>query len=325
MRFLRVVLPSGQAALWSALVNGAEVPVAFADGAHNIPLETATVGQRTVVTLVYADALPGGRLAGRQTLRAPSFPDLPLRDIEWRLFVPPDFAYHFPRGAFDRQEAEPVLRTFGKGEYDQFNKQAKEVSVTTARSNLAQLDTLLQSGQQMEARKVLQQAVTLSQPDESLNEDARVQYRNVVQQQVKLGLMNRRAALRSDNNIFDGDPTAQQAGWNGGNFDARFAREAEERLGATDRAGLELVSQKLFDVQAGATAQGTAIQVAMPEHGREFSFRRALQNELGGELAIAFDVRPPRMWRASLAFWPILPGFLLLWFLLRLFFGRVQK
>jgi hypothetical protein len=31
------------------------------------------------------------------------------------------------------------------------------------------------------------------------------------------------------------------------------------------------------------------------------------------------------MWRASLAFWPILPGFLLLWFLLRLFFGRVQK
>lgn len=325
MRFLRVKLPSSEATLWSALVNGAEVSAATAEDVLNIPLESATVGQRTTVTLVYADALPGGRFAGHQTLRAPTFPDLPLRDIEWRLFVPPDFAYHFPRGAFDREEMRPMLRTFGKGEYDLFNKNAKEVSVTTARSNLAQLDNLLQTGQQMEARKVLQQAVTLSQAEESLNEDARVQFRNVVQQQVKMGLVNRRAALRSENNIFDGDsPAQQQAGWNEGNFDATFARQVEEQLDASDRAGLELVAQKLVEVQAGATAQGTAIQVAMPQHGKEFSFRRALQNELGGELAIVFDVRPPRVWAAAFAFWPILPGFLLLWLLLRLFLGPAR-
>ncbi len=329
MRFLRVALPSAQASLWSALVNGAEVPVASADGILNIPLESAAVGQRAVVTLVYADALPGGgALGGRHELRAPAFPDLPLRDIEWRLFVPPDFALEFPRGAFERLESAAALRTFGKGDYEAFNTQTKVSSLATARGNLAQLDELLQSGKQMEARKALQQAVTLSQSEQSLNEDARVQFRNVVQQQVKMGIVNRRAALRAENNIFDDAQQAQagaQAGWNEGNFDATYAREVEERLGAADRAGLDLVAQKLVEVQAGAAAQGAAIQVAMPEHGREFRFRRELKNEPGGELLLTFRASRPGAWRAALGLWPLLPGFLLLWGLLRLAFGPENR
>lgn len=327
MRFLRVALPSAQAALWSALVNGAEVPVAGADGILNIPLESAAVGQRATVTLVYADALPGNTLSGRHTLRAPAFPDLPLRDIEWRLFAPPDFALDFPRGAFERVATAGALRTFGKGDYEAFNTKTKVSSLATARGNLAQLDELLKSGQQMEARKVLQQAVTLSQSEQSLNEDARVQFRNVVQQQVKMGIVNRRAALRADNNIFDDTQQAQasgQGGWNGGNFDASYAREVEEQLGAQDRAGLDLVAQKLVEVQAGATAQGSAIQVAIPEHGREFCFRRALKNEPGGELVLAFWATRPGPWRTAVALWPILPGFLLLWALLRMVFGPAR-
>jgi len=321
MRFLRVRLPSSRAALWSAQVNGAEVSVAGAEGILNIPLETATIGQRAEVTLVYADELPGGRLAGRQTLRAPVFPDLPLRDIEWRLFVPPDVACHFPAGALDRLEREPSRRTFGKMDYDQFNRDAKVASLSTARSNLAQLDDLLQRGRQREARQVLQQAVTLSQAEESLHEDARVQFRNVVQQQVKMGLVNRRAALRTANNIFDGEVWTPPAGWNEGDFDTRFAREVEDQLDASDRAGLDLVARKLVDVQAGATAQGAAIQVAVPRHGNEFLFRRALHNEPEQHLELVMQTRPPRAWSKALAFWPILPGFLLLWLILRLSLG----
>ncbi len=324
MRFLRVTLPSPEAVLWSALVNGAEVPCARADGILNIPLETAAVGQRATVSLVYADALPGGALAGRQALRAPSFPDLPLRDIEWQLFVPPEFALDFVRGAFEREDMAPRFRTFGKGDYETFNKNTKASSLTTARRNLAQLDELLKSGQQQEARKVLQQAVTLSQAEQSLNEDARVQFRNVVQQQVKMGIVNRRAALRTDNNIFD-EGQQSQAGWNGGNFDAQYARNVEEQLDARDRDGLELVAQKMMDVQAGAAASGAAIQIAMPEHGHEFRFRRPLNNEPGGALVLAFHASRPRPWGAALALWPIIPGFLIFWGLIRLACGPARR
>jgi hypothetical protein len=327
MRFLRVTLPSPDAVLWSALVNGAEVPCARADGILNIPLETAAVGQRATVSLVYADALPGGLLAGHQALRAPAFPDLPLRNIEWQLFVPPEFALEFSRGAFEREETVPLFRTFGKGDYETFNKNTKASSLATARDNLAQLDELLKSGQQQEARKVLQQAVTLSQAEQSLNEDARVQFRNVVQQQVKMGIVNRRAALRVDNNIFDESQQGQksQAGWNGGNFDASYAREVEEQLDAQDRDGLELVAQKMMDVQAGAAASGAAIQIAMPEHGHEFRFRRPLNNEPGGALVLAFHASRPRPWGAALALWPIIPGFLIFWGLIRLAFGPARR
>jgi hypothetical protein len=324
MRFLRVALPSPEAVLWSALVNGAEVPSARADGILNIPLETAAVGQRATVSLVYADALPGGALAGRQALRAPTFPDLPLRDIEWQLFVPPEFALDFPRGAFEREDTVPRFRTFGKGDYETFNKKTKASSLTTARQNLAQLDELLKSGQQQEARKVLQQAVTLSQAEQSLNEDARVQFRNVVQQQVKMGIVNRRAALRTDNNIFD-EGQQSQAGWNGGNFDAQYARNVEEQLDARDRDGLELVAQKLIDVQAGAAASGAAIQIAIPEHGHEFRFRRPLNNEPGGALVLAFHASRPRSWGAALALWPVIPGFLVFSGLIRLAFGPARR
>ena len=131
-----------------------------------------------------------------------------------------------------------------------------------------------------------------------------------------------------ENNIFDDAQQAQpgaQAGWNEGNFDAAYAREVEERLGAADRAGLDLVAQKLVEVQAGAAAQGAAIQVAMPEHGREFRFRRELKNEPGGELLLAFRARRPGAWRAALGLWPLLPGFRLLWGLLRLALGPPNR
>jgi len=174
----------------------------------------------------------------------------------------------------------------------------------------------------MEARKVLQQAVTLSQPDETLNEDARVQYRNIVQQQVKMGLVNRREALRKDNNIFDEFAPQTQAGFNDGNFDQQFVARVEEQLTQQDRRGLELVAGKIVDQQAAAAGQATAINIAMPEQGREMRFHRTMQSQLGGRLQIAFSVRRPPAGARMLAFWPVLPGFLMLWGLIRLACGK---
>ena len=321
MRFLRVTLPDETAALWSAIVNGAEVPVSVEDGKLNIPLETATVGRRAEVVLIYADALGSASLIGDHALRAPRFPELPLRNIQWQLFVPPDFQYEFPDSAFRREDTRPQLRAFDKGNYLGANWKNIDINISTARDNLKGLDNLLESGQQMEARQVLQQAVTLSQAEVTLNEDARVQFRNVVENQVKMGLVNRRAAIRLDNNIFDANDTISQAGFNSGNFDNNYVQQVVDQLDANDRAGLELVARKLVDVQAGAATQGASIQVVMPEHGEQFTFTRPLQNELDGELVIPFRATPARTWGSAFALWPLLPGILIVWLMLGFLFG----
>jgi hypothetical protein len=144
-----------------------------------------------------------------------------------------------------------------------------------------------------------------------------------VRQQIKMGLVNRREALRADNNIFDESaPAMQSAGFNGGNFNSDFVRQVDEQLTVQDRSALDLVAQKMADQQGAAAVPATAITIAMPEHGREFPFARALQNAPGGELRIAFRASRPLALPAVWRLWPVLPAFLGLWLLLRIGLGR---
>lgn len=325
LRFLRVVLPSPSSALWVALVNGSEAPVAreAIDGAEtlSIALEGMAPEQRSSVTLVYAASLPGRSLSGRHALLAPRFVDLPLRDIQWRLFVPPEYRWRLRDGDLDMESGGTALRSFGQAAYASAVQQAQQASLKAARGNLQSLDGLLSEGRQKEARNVLQQAVNLSQGEQALNEDARVQFRNVVKQQVKMGLVNRRQVLRAEQNIYDERTAQTQAGWNDGNFDARYAQRVEEQLDAADRDNLDMVAGKIVEQQWQAAPAATAIQIAMPEHGREYRLRRALLNVRGGELRLAFEARRSAFWPRLLAFWPLLPSFLGVWLLLRLALG----
>jgi hypothetical protein len=329
LRFLRVVLPSSTSALWTALVNGSKAPVSreVAGGVEtlSIALEGVAPEQRTRLTLVYAEELPGQELAGRHELLAPRFADLPLRDIQWRLFVPPEYRWLLRGGDLDAELSGAALRSFGKAAYDSVVQQAQADSLTAARGNLKSLDNLLNAGRQIDARNALQQAVNLSQGEQALNEDARVQFRNVVRQQVKMGLVNRRQALRAEKNIFDEGAAKTQAGWNGGNFNAQYVQQVEEQLGAADRDNLDRVADKMVEQQVQAAPAATAIQIAMPEHGREFRLKRALLNERGGVLRLVFETHRPSTWIRPLAYWPLIPVCLGIWLLLRLALGARQR
>jgi hypothetical protein len=327
LRFLRLVLPSPSGTLWAALVDGIDAPVSreSGDGTEtlNVALEGTAPDRRASVTLVYAETLPGGALEGRHELRAPRFVDLPLHDIRWRIFVPPEFRWRRRGGDLDIELAAAISRSFGKEAYESAVQQARETSLAAARDNLQVIDNLLQAGRRQEARNILQQAVNLSQGEQSLNEDARVQLRNVMRQQVKMGLVNRRQALRAEQNIYDERALPPPAGWNEGDFDDRYARRIEEQLDAADRENLERVADKIVEQQAQAAPPATAIRVTMPEHGREYRLRRALLNERGGTLRLLFEARRhPAAWRLALACLPLVPLFLGIWLLLRLAFGR---
>jgi hypothetical protein len=328
LRFLKVGLPvSGT--LWAAQVNGTEVAVARdGDGHLNIPLELLASEQVTSISLVYADGLPGA-LGGAVEIPALRFPELPLQNIRWSIFVPPGATYRLANRDFDAAEAAEAgpgsIRTFGRSEYLDMNRKQGSRNLSEAKRSLGNVGTLLDKGDRLQAQKALQQAVNLSQAEQTLNEDARVQFRNVVREQVKIGLVNRREALRLDNNIFDEQAPQTQAGYNGGNFSRAFASRVEEQLSAQDRASLDRVALKIVEQQAAAAGQGAAITIAMPEHGRLLSFTRALQNECGGGLVLSLRATSDLARRQALAWWPVLPFFLGLWLLLRFALGPRAK
>ena len=327
LRFLKVGLPD-TSELWAAQVNGTEVAVARdSDGNLTVPLELLSSEQSTTVSLVYADRLPGV-LKGIIEIQALRFPDLPLQNIHWNLYVPPGSRYRLENSDFDdidkfgrQRSQQEYVKTFGRADYLNINKKQGSWSLNEAKRNMGNISELLDQGNRIMAQKALQQAVNLSQAEQTLNEDARVQFRNVVKEQVKMGLVNRREALRMDNNIFDEQAPQTQAGYNDGNFSREFATRVEEQLSTQDRASLDKVSIKIVEQQAAAAGQGAAINIAMPEQGRMLQFTRALQNECGAQMTLAVRVTPVYGIFELAAWWPVPLLFVGLWLLLRIAFG----
>jgi hypothetical protein len=217
------------------------------------------------------------------------------------------------------------VKSFGRSEYLAINALQGSRNLKEAKGKLGSISQLLEKGDRIQAQKALQQAVNLSQAEQTLNEDARVQFRNVVREQVKIGLVNRREALRMDNNIFDERAPQTQVGYNSGNFSREFASRVDEQLSVQDRDSLDRVAVKIVEQQAAAAGQGTAISIAMPEHGRMMRFARALQNECGGKLELSLTVSSDYTSAKFLVWWPVVPLFFGLWLLLRFALGPQRK
>ena len=330
LRFLKIGMPS-TSELWAAQVNGTEVAIARdSDNNLNIPLELLASEKQTSIDLVYADSLKG-TAGGTMTIPAIRFPELPLQNIQWTIFVPPGSKYRLANQDFDELDVKDdpeeggSVRNFGRSQYLASNAAQGSRNLKEAKGKLGSIGALLEKGDRIQAQKALQQAVNLSQAEQTLNEDARVQFRNVVREQVKIGLVNRREALRMDNNIYDERAPQTQVGYNDGNFSREFANRVDEQLSVQDRDSLDRVATKIVEQQAAAAGQGTAINIAMPEHGRLLRFARALQNECGGKLELSLKVSSDYSTATALTYWPVIPLFLGLWLLLRIALGPQRK
>jgi hypothetical protein len=305
LRFLKMALPDPADTLWTALVNGKEVAVSRDGDLHCIPLEEQEPGQGTTVDLIYAGGAEFSALSRRQGFRAPKFADLPLDDIEWVFFVPPGFRYSGFGGTMERREGgSPLVRVFDAGQYREWNQREREAVLQKAKQVLDAGEQMVETGQRKMAKKAFQQALNYSQGQADLNEDARVQLRNLVKQQVKIGLVNRRDALRVSKNISGEKQTEQLAGFRDGDYTQEYAASVEGRLTERDNGALEVVADKIIDQQAAAAGVLTGIRVTIPEHGEQLVFGRAVQVDPKADLSVEF--RAGRGWLAGLwrGAWP---------------------
>ena len=296
LRFLKVSLP-GDGALWTALVDGKEVSVSREGEKFCLPLDPQGQGAKTRVQFTYSGRFDISNR--RREMLAPTFEGLPLRDISWELYLPSGVKCFDFGGTMEPDKAKWRVVSFGSTQYQQRNKEQMAATLEKAKQELSKGEMMLKQGNTYEARKAFEQAYNYSQGKQDLNEDARVQLRNLSKKQFKVGLFNRRQAVRYDNNIVDdvqegqqqivapnANPT-QQDGL--GNFTEMQMRQVEEQL-AEQNAAIDQVADKMVGQQVAAAGVLKGIQVTLPAHGQLLRFIRDLKIDPSGELSVSFKV-----------------------------------
>jgi uncharacterized protein with von Willebrand factor type A (vWA) domain len=131
--------------------------------------------------------------------------------------------------------------------------------------------------------------VTYSQGKTDINEDARIQYHNLIKQQALVGLVDRRNAIRQSQNIQqERTPEQQAAPTQEKRSDARQVAAVSQSLSAKDNDSLQALTEKMLRQQEAAAGVSQAIRVTLPEHGLRLDFRRSLQVNPEDEMNVRF-------------------------------------
>lgn len=295
-RLLEVRLPSG-ARVWSVAVNGRSVaPSRRDDGGERVllvPLAQASMGELPVkVVLIYVMDASINRWSGRLAMAGPRF-DLPLKQINWSLFVPAGYEYDDFAGTLtidDRALRSRRVQTYDSQVYTdnvidtnvKFDQEAKKWHKLGRE--------LAQQGQQYESRQALDNAWNFSQQDPGLNEDIRIDLHNLREQQAKAGLVGNRGRIRTQNGVAGPAIDANDLG------DQYTVAEAERVLNTLDKEdaeNLNAITRRLIEVQEEASGQISQLSIEMPLRGRVLEFSRPLQVEESADMQVEFTVGRP--------------------------------
>lgn len=282
MRFLKVELPHPEDRMWSAFVNGKVAEPERNGSVYNIPLEAVEIGESASVDFVFTGRARDGLLA--RELKGPKL-DLPLTDILWTVYMMPNRFYYGFGGTLEHRNSTRRRQPFSLDAQDYWLNAARqaEAELEKAKSIMALGEEYARQGKQKLAKKSLESAITYSQSKVDFNEDARVQYHNLIQQQAVAGLVDRRNAVRQAQNI----------------------QTEQAQTSMQEDTSLRSVSEKILTQQEAAAGVAHAIHVTIPEHGVKLDFHRAMQVEPGAEMDIKFkslSVAGVRRWLTPVFF-----------------------
>ena len=148
-----------------------------------VPIEPGA-DRSALVEVFYAHSRTDGAFGRAYRLEGPRFA-LPLRDIAWTVYAPEGYRYSGFAGTMEYQAEDDgrswtVLRPYSEAEYISYNTDTAQRFGESAKQSLLAGNDYMQGGDQRSARKALRKAISYSQGQQDLNEDARIQYRNLV-------------------------------------------------------------------------------------------------------------------------------------------------
>lgn len=186
--------------------------------------------------------------------------------------------------------------SFNEDQYVTYNSYNSQRFGDSAKENIEIGNEYMQSGDQRNARKAFQKAISFSQGQQALNEDARVQFRNLVRQQGVVGLANRRNNLKLSLNQVDDDVPVVL---NNDQWSEADVQKIEAQLGEKESSALSSLAEKMLDQQQAAAVEVHPIRVVMAEQGTLIEFERTLQLQPDAEMQVTFHSAPAAGNRAT--------------------------
>ncbi|MEN8862162.1 MAG: hypothetical protein ACN4GF_02225 [Lentimonas sp.] len=297
-RMLRITLPE-DSQFWFGFVNQQSVWPWREGEDLLLQLEAGSIAEANcTVEFFYATtSVTDSKGPVRASLRGPRL-DLPLENIKWSINYPETWDIKKWDGNLT-QERVPVTRvSFSDlSSYMEFEKSNKMKQKVVAENFLIDANVLLSQGKQQEARQAFNSAYNLSQFDAALNEDARVQLKNVREDQALVALANRRNSFVNDNNINTLIDLQQAAVIDQGgllNYTAQAKKEVLRGNSAEENDTLRLLAARLIDQQQAVPGNPQAIQTIVPQQGQVVSFTRSLQINDQADLIIEFKGKRSR-------------------------------
>ena len=167
----------------------------------------------------------------------------------------------------------------------------------------------------------------LADTDFDLNEDARVQLRNIQRQSTIVGLVKRRDDLVSNRpTMREKHIVVDEAKFNDGLFTNEFAKKVEQSLSFDDSKNLTEIADKIMDQQFAAVNKTQPLRVSFPSRGKMIHFKGDLQITPEADINIQFyagkiyaSILPLEEWRNTAVL------FILIILLLRITLGKAGK
>jgi len=290
---LRLRLPA-DAELFNTFVNDEGVNLVREGGDwlfHVFPHPNAN--SPSVVRFVYATTLRKGK-----HLEGP-LPDVPMENLSWRVLVPVGWKMADYGGDFDLQEKRQ-LGDFRLEDYQSFVSKKRRSDARSAAALLDQANAWLAAGDQEKAGIALGNAVNNGQLDAASGEDARVQLRELRNQQALLGLNtrrqklvldNRNAAPQAENTQFERAAEANPLLQGKYNYDPRQFERFLEGNTADENAALKEIAARIVAQQLAAEPAPTALDVTLPERGTVLSFGRSVQVDGNRPMVIDLELK----------------------------------
>lgn len=289
---LLVSMPDSDTQLWTVFVDGKATTVSRTGNNYRIPLGDPVQGETTSVKFVYASHERQSLFSRTHKFAGPKF-NLPLNNIEWNFYVVPGREYYAFDGSMEHQQDISVFSVFDSRSYAQNNQELMAWNRNKAKSGMAESEEFAKTGNQRRAKRALQSALNYAQndTDAAFNEDARIQYKNLAEQQAVVGLVQRRDEMRYNMNKVESGQMQRIEEFNAGNFTADYANKVQEELDDRDNVSLIQMAGKILDQQVAAERVSQAINIAMPTHGELLQFKRSIQIAPDADMTVTFKSR----------------------------------
>jgi hypothetical protein len=308
-QYLDLSLPAGSE-VWSAFVAGQPVRPCLRNGRFLVPLENSVNDAPVSVELTYVGAIQFPRMQGTVELISPAL-DVPLKDAQWEVYLPPDFDCSKFEGTMKRQDnaAVPVVFNFSTLVYSQAESRNRVERERNKQAEIARAKVELSRGNVKGANYYMNSVNNLG--SQQADKDVDDLKRNLRQAQgSNLIKAQRQIAIDNSGVFFNSiaQPNAQQQIVEPQGQAAQWENDAAEKQWA-----------KLEKAQEVAGTKVRPLRVNLPTRGQKLDFSQALQTETGRPLTIRLQATSTRL-TPWLLYVEILCGaFALLWITVALF------